>query len=194
MRHLSQHAVQVFAQSFSALIIAIGALALASTTTGIGHSYPAAGRILAIAAFWFAFHHAVAVSLGQLNSGHLARALILRRDARQFIVSTVGIATAVWLIGAVALSWTLDADPVVPHPLRLVVMVALQATIAIGVFSRMTDPVRAVARVQRAECPYRAKPAASRASAVMPAQSPLTIFPLGATQLPPTQTVFGKDR
>ncbi len=109
----------------------------------------------------------------------------LRRAALPLAAVLACLATALAALGTLALSSMLDADAHTLAPQTALTLALFQAVAAYVILRHMTDPSRIL---------QRGSAAASRASASIPAQSPLVILSLGATQLPPTQSVFGSDR
>lgn len=109
----------------------------------------------------------------------------LRRAALPLAAVLACLATAIAAVGTLALSVMLDADTRTLPPQAALTLALFQTVAAYVILRRMTDPSRIL---------QRGSAAASRASASIPAQSPLAILSLGATQLPPTHSVFGSDR
>lgn len=134
---------------------------------------------------------------GPADDGHVARVLALRRRS---LPLAAGIAAISALLASPRVLALVPAEgppgAILPSLALPAGQVALTGLLAAIVLSQVTRPDRAIARAASAAraARQRASAAASRASAVIPAQSPLTIFPFGATQLPPTQSVFGSDR
>lgn len=109
----------------------------------------------------------------------------LRRAALALAPVLACLATGLTLLGGLALSSALDADARTLAPQVALTLALFQSVAGYVVIRHMTDPSRIL---------QRGSAAASRAKASIPAQSPLAILSLGATQLPPTHSVFGSDR
>lgn len=188
MSPLSRSAVSVFAFSFgSATLLRV----IADPAIG---QIPYAHITLSIGVFALSVHLALRHAVGPINDGVVARVMMLGRDRRAFVLRAGLLGTMIYvatsILPAVAASgqvdWTLA-------PMALVLLV-LHLAIASALHWEAVNPGKAFDQLRNAQGAYRGSAAASRASASIPAQSPLTILPFGATQLPPTQTVLGSPR
>lgn len=187
-------------RAFRSFAVIYGAAALVVTAMDVGaaaildqpHLFPV-GDIVLFALFAVIAAQSVLRVAGLPQGAYVSHILALRRRVPALAFGMTLLALGLFVLRAAAVSlMDVDATPM-PDALHLATRALLYLTLAYAVLSQATRPDRAMARVTVA-MRQRASAAASRASAVIPAQSPLTIFPFGATQLPPTQSVFGSDR
>lgn len=185
---------RIFARSFVLMSVALSVAFWMAPMILRMPLHPGWHTLLVSAGFTALASRAVlAAAQGRDGEARLTHMLALRRN-----VVSLAAGMAVLALAEAVTRLVLDdvaAADMVPAPrdvVRLLGIGLVQFGLALSVLSWMTRPARLVRTLARQS--YRDSAAASRASAVIPAQSPLAIFPFGATQLPPTQRMFGNDR
>ena len=161
---------------------------------GVIGQVPFGHPLVSLIAFAAAVQVSVAHVAGQANDGLVARVLMLRRGRRAFVLRSALLATALYAVTTVIPAAVATGTAVTSGVIWLLPMLMAQVVLGAVLFAAATDAEKAFDRLRAAQGAYRGSAAASRASASIPAQSPLTILPFGATQLPPTQTVFANPR
>jgi hypothetical protein len=188
MSSLTKSALRLFACFFSLAMIA---LTLSGETLA---AHPVVFTTLALTAFGLSVHLSLRHAVGEVNDGLVARVLLLGRDRAAFVRSAACIGLLVVMAAVLAPSAAVSGHSYWSLLPLVAVVAAILAAMAYAVHLFTADAERALHLLRQRNEAYLGSAAASRASASIPAQSPLTILPFGATQLPPTQTVFGSPR